>query len=57
MLNKLHTKDTMKQQDQGSKDKKEMPSNAESGQEKPNATCMLQGMSTTTKKQGANIDA
>jgi hypothetical protein len=29
MLNKLDTKGTMKQQDQGSKDKKEMPSNAE----------------------------
>lgn len=38
MLNKLHTKGTMKQQDQGSKVKKEMPSNAEPRQEKPNAS-------------------
>jgi len=51
MLNKLHAKGTMKQQDQGSKDKKRDALQCRAETKEPNATCILHGMSTATKNK------
>jgi len=53
MLNKLHTKGTMKQQDQGSNMYKIDTLQCRAETKEPNATCILHGMSTATKKQGS----